>query len=81
MLWTAPEKNKGLQAAIKHNRILTVRQQNVGNKRDVGFVGFRPVPQASFLVFPRPLEASRDQKVIGINYSLLDQADPEDSDA
>jgi hypothetical protein len=71
-LWTPPEKNKELQRAIRANRILTIQRSNVGNKRDVGEVGFRKQPGSLYLVFPRALQVTRGP-VIGINYDLLEQ--------
>jgi hypothetical protein len=72
-LWTAPEKNKDLQRAIRANRVLTIRHQTVGNKRDVGTIGFRKEPDAIYLIFPRSLPTADPAPVIGINYELLEQ--------
>jgi hypothetical protein len=73
-LWIPPEKNKELQRAIRANRILTIQRRNVGNKRDVGEIGFRKQPGSLYLIFPRALPAA-DDPVIGINYDLLERAD------
>jgi hypothetical protein len=77
-LWTAPEKNTELQKAIRSNRVLTVHRPNVGTKRDFGTVGFLPGGEAIFLIFPRRLEVDKGQRVIGINYALLEEAVPSD---
>jgi hypothetical protein len=71
-LWTPPEKNKELQRAIRANRVLTVQHRNVGNKRDVGEIGFRKQREAFYLIFPRALPTASPDPVIGINYDLLE---------
>lgn len=71
-LWTPPDKNPELQRAIKANRVLTVRHQSIGTKRDVGQIGFREQRESVYLVFPRRLPAAKGP-VVGINYELLEQ--------
>jgi hypothetical protein len=72
-LWTAPKKIGELQKAIHTNRVLTVRHPNVGTQRDVGTIGFKQSPMSSYLIFPRRLQADKGQRVIGINYALLEE--------
>ena len=72
-LWTEPKKIGELQKAIRSNRVLTVRHPNVGTRRDVGIIGFKQAPMSSYLIFPRPLQADKEQSVIGINYLLIDE--------
>ena len=72
-LWSGPKKNPELQKAIRARRIMTVHQENVGTKRDFGLVGFHPDPLSSYLVFPRRLQAKVGERVVGINYALLDE--------
>ena len=72
-LWTPPEKNRELQRAIRANRVLTVQRRNVGNKRDVGEIGFRKQRKAFYLIFPRALPTASHEPVIGVNYDLLEQ--------
>ena len=76
-LWTEPKKMGELQKAIRTNRVLTVRHPNVGTKRDVGIIGFKQGPMSSYLIFPRPLQADKEQPVIGINYLLIDESVPQ----
>jgi hypothetical protein len=75
-LWTAPEKNAELQTAIRSNRVLSVQQPNVGTKRDFGTVGFHSGDRTSYLIFPQSLEASEGERVIGINYALIEEPIP-----
>src|SRR6185436_5326231 len=72
-LWTAPAKHKELNQAIRDNRVLTVHRSSVGNKRDVGEIGFHQKQDAFYLVFPRRLPDAGPEPVIGINYDLLEE--------
>jgi hypothetical protein len=70
-LWRQPEEDRAFRLAIRENRVLTVVQPNVGQKRDYGIIGFHRGLPASFLVFPEPLAFTEGMKVIGIRYDLL----------
>lgn len=70
-LWTKPQDNPSLTEAIKQNRVLTVVQET--GKKDRGLIGFKQLPGALYLEFPRPLPGEEDAKVIGINYQLIDE--------
>src|SRR5262245_8159211 len=78
-LWTEPESNKELQRAIRGNRVLTVHHTNAGKKRDVGEIGFKKESPAIYLIFPRALPARSNEPVIGINYDLLEEPEPQAS--
>lgn len=51
---------------------MTIRQENVGSKKDFGLVGFSQEAPAQFLIFPRSLKPFEGQRVVGINYELFD---------
>jgi len=70
-LWTKPEDDPSLTGAIKKNRVLTVVQES--GKKDHGFVGFKLLPGALYLEFPKPLQHNEDAKVVGIDYKLIDE--------
>jgi len=70
-LWTDPKKNLSFVKAMKENRVLTVIQKPVGNKKDFGQVGFHPQPYASYLVFPKRLAVKPDTHVVGLKYDLI----------
>jgi len=70
-LWTKPNENPSFRNALKSNRVLTVIQGD--KKRDFGQIGYHPGTQSLYLVFPRPLMKNHREKVIGINYDLLEQ--------
>jgi len=68
-LWAKPQDDPSLTGAVKQNRVLTVVQE--GGKKDHGFVGFKLLPGALYLEFPRPLLYDEDARVVGINYQLI----------
>jgi hypothetical protein len=70
-LWTKPEDNPELTRAIKQNRVLTVLQES--GKKDHGLIGFKVLPGALYLEFPKILPDANDAVVIGINYQLIDE--------
>ena len=57
-LWQDPQADKPFMRAVQQNRVLTVKQPNVGTQKDYGIVGFRSEPSASFLIFPKSLAAA-----------------------
>ncbi len=70
-LWSAPEKDKKLMAAVRAHRIMTVKQPSVGAAKDFGVVGLHPEKDAAYLRFPKPLTDYKNERVIGINYDLV----------
>jgi hypothetical protein len=70
-LWTKPQQDPVFMRAVKENRVLTVIHQRLGSKKDYGLIGFQLQGQAAYLVFPKPLPALTDARVIGIHYELL----------
>jgi hypothetical protein len=72
LLLIDPAKDKGLQAAIKSNRVMTVHQQSGGTKTDYGTIGFEQGASRQFLLFPKTLKPFADKRVIGIKYDLLE---------
>ncbi|HLH53977.1 MAG TPA: hypothetical protein VKY92_10225 [Verrucomicrobiae bacterium] len=70
-LWVKPEDNPAAARAIKENRILTVLQES--GRKDHGLIGFKVLPGALYLEFPRALPHADDAIVIGINYQLLEE--------
>ena len=71
IFWTNPRSDRTFSKAIRENRVLTVKQENVGNKTDYGTVGFHQEKNVSYLVFPKPLPNLRNTRVIGIKYEML----------
>jgi hypothetical protein len=70
-LWTtSPEKDPEFKKAIDQNRIVSVRTNNVGSKKDRGVVGFLKGP-ASYLIFPKALPMAEGTAVIGLKFEEL----------
>jgi hypothetical protein len=75
-LWTRPEADKPFMKAVRENRVLTVKQENLGSSKDFGVVGFLREKNVSYLVFPKALDKFKDRRVIGIKYDLVQTAPP-----
>lgn len=72
LFWGDPASDTVFQRALKSHRVMTIRQENVGSKKDFGLVGFSQETSAQFLIFPRSLKAFEGQRVVGINYEIFD---------
>lgn len=72
VLWGLPASDAVFQRAVKSHRVMTIRQENVGSKKDFGLIGFSQETSAQFLIFPRSLKAFEGQRVVGINYEIFD---------
>ena len=70
-LWTDPKKDRAFVRATRENRILTIKQESVGTKKDFGVVGFREEKNVSYLIFPKPLPKIGEAKVVGIKYDMV----------
>src|ERR1043166_4335880 len=70
-LWTKPQENKSFMGAVKQDRVMTVKQEAVGTKKDSGAIGFRAEKGVTYFVFPKPLTAFKDRRIVGIRYDLV----------
>lgn len=77
-LWTDPKENVEFSRAIEENRVVTLKQVNVGTKNDFGLIGFHKERNVSFVVFPKPIKHPAGTKVVGINYGLIHTPPPAD---
>ena len=75
-LWTKPEQNPDLMSAIRHNRVMTVKQETKGTRKDFGVVGFVHEKNVSYLVFPKPLNRFKGIRIIGLKYDLIKEPGP-----
>jgi hypothetical protein len=75
-LWQEPQKDPTLRKALKENRLLSVKQENVGTKKDFGTVGFAEEGPASYLVFPKSLKDFSGKRIVGIKYDLFAPSQP-----
>ncbi|MDB6123943.1 MAG: hypothetical protein JWQ71_2936 [Pedosphaera sp.] len=72
-LWTDPMKDRHFKSAVRQNRVMTIEQENVGTRKDVGIIGFIKERNASYFIFPKPLDAFTGMEVRGIKYELIKQ--------
>src|SRR4051794_2355682 len=75
-LWQEPDKDHDFKSAVSGQRVMTVKQENVGTKKDFGLVGFYREASAGCLIFPKSLQPYQGKRVIGIKYELLAQPRP-----
>ena len=69
-----PKHDRDFMRAVKEQRVLTLKQEPTGTKKDFGTVGFVPEKYVSYLVFPQSLKAFEGKRVVGIKYDALEQA-------
>lgn len=60
--------------AVREDRVLSLRQEPASKRKDFGVVGFDEGKHTTYLIFPKPLTAFLDSRIIGINYDLLREA-------
>jgi hypothetical protein len=75
-LWSAPRANRPFMAAARQNRLATLFQETVGTKKDWAIVGFHERPRASYLIFPKPLTAFAERRIVGVKYELIKTPGP-----
>jgi len=69
-----PKHDPAFMRAIREERVLSLKQEPTGTKKDFGMVGYLPDRYVSYLIFPKPLSAFKGQRVIGIKYETLNEA-------
>ncbi|MES2466405.1 MAG: hypothetical protein V4675_03805 [Verrucomicrobiota bacterium] len=69
----APEKDAELQAALQKNRVMSVTRTVVGNGKDYAVVGYEGGAVSQLLIFPKSLEKFKDRRIVGLDYTLLDE--------
>ena len=70
-LWQKPSADRHLQAQLKNNRVMTILKSESGT--DFGIAGFKEKKGATYLVFPKSLKQFADQRVVGIDWTLISQ--------
>ena len=70
-----PEKDPAFMRAAKEGRVVTIKQEPTAKHKDFGIVGFVKEKFATYLIFPRSLKDFDGQRVIGIDYGVLQSAD------
>ena len=70
-LWQKASADRHLQAQLKNNRVMTILKTESGT--DFGIAGFKEKKGATYLVFPKSLKQFADQRVVGIDWTLISQ--------
>jgi hypothetical protein len=68
-LWQKSSADRHLQAQLRNNRVMTILKTESGT--DFGIAGFKETKGATYLVFPKSLKQFADQRVIGIDWTLV----------
>jgi hypothetical protein len=68
-LWVKPKADRHFQSLLKNNRVMTVRSTESGT--DYGEVGFHQKNGARFLAFPKSLKRLEAQRIVGIDWALV----------
>jgi hypothetical protein len=74
VLWQDPKKDPGFQSALEQDRIMTVVREPKG--KEYGVAGFKRSKAATYLLFPKKLNAFDGKRIVGIKYEQLAQASP-----
>ncbi len=70
-LWQKPSADRHLQTQLKNNRVMTILKTESGT--DFGIAGFKEKKGATYLVFPKSLKPFADNRVVGIDWTLISQ--------
>src|SRR5687767_12887452 len=70
-----PETDKAFMRAVKEERVVTLKQDPTSKRKDFGMVGYLKEKYATYLLFAKTLRAFSGQRVIGIDYGVLQSAD------
>jgi hypothetical protein len=69
-----PKHDRPFMRAVREERVLSLKQEPTGTKKDFGTVGYLPERYVSYLIFPKSLSTFKGQRVIGIKYDTLNEA-------
>ncbi len=69
-----PRHDRSFMRAVRDERVLSLKQEPAGTKKDFGTVGYLPERFVSYLIFPKSLKRFKDQRVVGIKYDALSEA-------
>jgi len=69
-LWQKPKTDRPFQSFLKNNRVMTIKPTESGT--DFGMAGFHPGPAARYLVFPKSVKRFEGERVVGIDWGLLE---------
>ena len=70
-LWQKPAADRHFQSLLKNHRVMTIQQTDTGT--DFGIAEFCERKNARYLAFPKSLKRFADKRIVGINWSLVQQ--------
>ena len=70
-LWGKPDA--AFLAAVKQNRVVTVKLHPVGNRAEFGVVGFQKENNVLYLEFPKSLNDFNAKRIVGIKLELVEE--------
>jgi len=70
-----PKRDRNFMRAVREQRVLSVKQEPTGTKKDFGTVGFVAEKYLTYLIFPKPLTAFAGKRIVGIKYEAVREAD------
>ena len=70
-----PAKDRVFMKAVKERRVLTIKQEPTSTHKDFGVVGFLKEKFVTYLVFPKSLQRFSNQRVVGIKYDVIGEAE------
>jgi hypothetical protein len=71
---SSPDKDPNFMRAVEENRMVTLKQEPTSKRKEFGVVGYLKEKFVTYLLFPKTLNGLQGQRVIGINYDLLQDA-------
>jgi hypothetical protein len=74
LAFSDPDKDPSFMRAAKESRVVTIKQEPTSTRKDFGIVGYVKEKYATYLIFPKSLREFDGQRVIGIDYSILQSA-------
>jgi hypothetical protein len=69
-----PRRDRDFMRAVNSDRVLSLKQQPTGTRKDFGIVGFLQDRFVSYLVFSKSLANFKNCRVVGIKYDQVRQA-------
>jgi len=75
LAFSDPARDPSFMRAAKESRVVTIKQEPTSKHKDFGIVGYVKEKYATYLIFPKSLREFDGQRVIGIDYSILQSAD------
>ncbi len=75
LAFSDPDRDASFMRAAKESRVVTIKQEPTSNRKDFGVVGYVKENYATYLIFPKSLREFSGQRVVGIDYGILQSAD------